>query len=268
MLAAVIGWPVEHSRSPAIHNTAAAATGADLVYVALPVEPGNGAEAAASMRTLGIRGMSVTMPHKVEVLDAVDELTPVAQVLGAVNHITNHDGHLVGNNTDGAGFVAGLRHDAGLELAGKRVGVFGAGGAARAIIHGCVEAGADVIVVARNAERAEHAAAVAPAGASSGTISMFAESDVVVNATPVGMAGSASEQDTPFDVAALVDGCTVVDIVYTPLETPLLRAARARGLVAVDGLSMLVGQAAEQFSAWTGFEAPYEAMRNAARHRS
>jgi len=104
MLAAVIGWPVEHSRSPAIHNAAAQAAGVDLVYTAMPVRPGDGAAAARSMRTLGLRGLSVTMPHKGDVIEALDTITPVADKLGAVNHITNTDGHLVGNNTDGDGF--------------------------------------------------------------------------------------------------------------------------------------------------------------------
>lgn len=265
-LAAVIGWPVEHSRSPAIHNAAAKAAGVDLVYTALPVRPGDGAAAASAVRTLGIRGLSVTMPHKVDVIEALDEVTPVAQALGAVNHITNNEGHLVGNNTDGAGFVSGLRHDAGVDLDGKVVGVFGAGGAARAIIHACADEGANVIVVARDSERARQAAELGGADAQPGSIEEFATADVVVNATPLGMAETEQSGAVPFDVGALRDHAVVVDIVYHPLATPLLVAARERNLAVVDGLSMLVGQAAEQFEAWTGHSAPIEAMRQAARN--
>lgn len=265
MLAAVIGWPVEHSRSPAIHNAAAQAVGVDLVYVALAVRPGQGAAAAAAMRTLGVRGMSVTMPHKADVIAALDELTPQAETLGAVNHITNTDGHLAGNNTDGPGFVLGLQRDAAVDVSEKRVGVFGAGGAARAVVAGCADSGADVVVVARDPTKAAKAASVAPGRATADTIDAFGECDVVVNATPIGMAGFKADVSVPFDVSALKDGTVVVDIVYKPLETPLLTAARTRGLPTVDGLSMLVGQAAAQFESWTGVEAPYDAMRAAAR---
>lgn len=264
-LAAVIGWPVEHSRSPAIHNAAAEAAGVDLVYTAQPVQPGNGAAAASAMRTLGMRGLSVTMPHKVDVMSALDEITPVAQALGAVNHITNTDGHLVGNNTDGSGFLLGLRHDADIDVNGLTVGVFGAGGAARSIIHACAAGGADVVVVARDHDRATTAAAVGNGNARVGQVDDFATVDVAVNATPVGMAGTSSESSVPFDVGGLGLNTVVVDVVYNPLDTPLLLAAKESGLVAIDGLSMLVGQAAAQFTAWTGVDAPLAAMRNAAR---
>ena len=263
-LAAVIGSPVEHSRSPAIHNAAAAATGADLVYTALPVAPGNAAAAVHAMRTLGIRGLSVTMPHKADVIDAVDELTPVAATLGAVNHLTNTGGHVVGNNTDGEGFVIGLQHHR-VALSGAHVGVFGAGGAARAIILACASAGADVSVVARDPARALAAAEIATdATVRDGDV--WPEVDIAVNATPVGMATSDNPEpaSTPFAVDRLKASCVVVDIVYTPLETALLSAARSRSLVAIDGLAMLAGQAAAQFEAWTGKQAPLDVMMAAA----
>ena len=182
-----------------------------------------------------------------------------------MNHITNTDGHLVGNNTDGAGFVRGLLADAGVGLSGARVGVAGAGGAARAIVAGCADAGADVVIVARNPDRAQAATAVAPTQAVVGAASDLSECAVVVNATPIGMRGVETDSTVPFDVDTLANDAVVVDIVYDPLETELLRRARERGLTAIDGLSMLVGQAAEQFTAWTGVDAPYEVMREAVR---
>ena len=264
-LAAVIGWPVEHSRSPAIHNAAAQAVGADLVYTALGVSPGAGVDAVAAMRTLGLRGMSVTMPHKQDVMAALDEITPVAQALGAVNHITNSDGHLVGNNTDGEGFLLGLDHH-GVAVDGLTVGVIGAGGAARAIIHACANAGANVVVIARNPDRAASAAAVGGATARVGSLEDLHALDMAVNATPVGMASNdpATSTATPFDPHVLRPGAVVVDIVYNPLETALLAQSRRCGLQCIDGLAMLVGQAAAQFETWTGYDAPFGVMMEAA----
>ena len=264
-LAAVIGWPVEHSRSPAIHNAAAQATGADLVYTAFAVEPGNAVAAIDAMRTLGIRGLSVTMPHKEAVIPALDEITPVARALGAVNHITNSNGHLVGNNTDGEGFLIGLSHH-GVTVEGKTVAVVGSGGAARAIIHAVADAGGNVVVIARNPDRAANAAAVGGANASVGSAGDIEAADIAVNATPLGMATSDPTTVTamPFDPSMLSTSSVVVDIVYNPLETALLAQSRARGLQGVDGLAMLVGQAAAQFVAWTGLDAPFDVMMRAA----
>ena len=264
-LAAVIGWPVEHSRSPAIHNAAAQAVGADLVYAALAVEPGNAPDAIDAVRTLGIRGLSVTMPHKEAVIPALDEITPVARTLGAVNHVTNRNGHLVGNNTDGEGFLIGLSHH-GVTVDARTVAVVGSGGAARAIIHGCASAGAEVIVLARNPDRAANAAAVGGSNARVGSAEDLATVDIAVNATPLGMATSDPKtlHTMPFDPAVLSAGSVVVDIVYNPLETALLAQARSLGLQGVDGLAMLVGQASAQFVAWTGLEAPFDVMMHAA----
>lgn len=265
MLAGVIGWPVEHSRSPQIHTAAARACGVDLAYVRFPVRPGEGAHAARSMVPLGIRGLSVTMPHKEAVIDACDELTVAAQRLNAVNHLTNDDGRIVGNNTDGAGFVAGFEFVTNEEMAGKQVVVFGSGGAARAIVDGCARAGAaSVGVIGRSPSRAESAASVAES-ARVVREGAFEYADVVVNATPVGMQGSPSEGESPFDVSRLRPSAIVVDIVYSPLVTPLLEAASKRGLRCVDGLAMLAGQAAEQFRQWTGVLPPLGELVTAAK---
>jgi shikimate dehydrogenase len=259
-LAAVIGDPVRHSLSPTIHNAAFAALGLDWVYVALPVAAGRGAEAVAAMATLGIEGLSVTMPHKVAVAGAVDRLTPVARRLGVVNCVFRHGGHLVGDSTDGDGFVRSLEVDSGISLDGRRVMVLGTGGAARAIIEavGRAQPG-ELVVVSRAPERSAAAAELATR-ARAGQLSEVGTMDVVVNATPVGMGGGPDPSGLPVPVEALHRGQVVVDIVYQPRRTELLAAAEAAGATAVNGVGMLVHQAALAFEHWTGQPAPLAAM--------
>lgn len=261
-VAAVIGDPVRHSLSPVIHNAAFEAAGLDWVFVAFEVPAGGGAAAVAAMRALGLGGLAVTMPHKSDVARAVDRLTPVASRLGAVNTVAWSGDELVGDSTDGAGFLDALRADEGFDPAGRRCLVVGAGGAARAVILALAEAGAAEVVVAnRTRSRAEAAVAVAPGVARLGTPDAAAAADLVVNATPLGMGG---DQTLPVDPARLGPGQVVVDLVYHPLVTPLLVAARARGAVAVGGLGMLIHQAAHQFRRWTGEDPPLGVMSAAA----
>ena len=261
---AVIGDPIGHSLSPVIHNAAFAATGLDWVCVALPIASDDAALATIAMRTFGLRNMSVTMPHKADVAAAVDELTPEARALGAVNCVVPaSDGRLTGHNTDGAGFLAGLEADLGVHVADREVVVLGAGGAARAIIAAVAGAGAaGISVVNRDPGRA--AAAVALGGQRCRVAGSDAldHADLVVNATSLGMAGVA-EGRLPADPARLPASCVVADIVYHPLETPFLVAARARGLRAANGVGMLIGQAAVAFRLWTGDDPPVATMRAA-----
>lgn len=261
-VAGVIGSPVRHSRSPAIHNAAFAAAGLDWTYVAFEVAAGAAGRALDGMRSLGLAGLSVTMPHKDAVAAAVDELSDDAAALGAVNCVVPlDDGRLRGENTDGAGFVRSLL-DAGFDPAGRSCCVVGAGGAARAVVLALARAGvASVTVVNRTAAKAEAAAALAgDIGRVATTVD--AQADLVVNATSIGMGASGG---LPFDPAILGGaGQVVADLVYQPLETPLLAAARAAGGTAVDGLGMLVHQAAIAFELWTGEAAPVDAMRAAA----
>ncbi len=260
-LAGVIGWPVRHSRSPDIHNAAYRALGLDWIYVALPVPPGHVPDALAGMRALGIEGLSVTMPHKAAVAAAVDALTADAAALGAVNSVRRDGERLVGDNTDGGGFVDSLR-DAGVDASGRRCVVLGAGGAARAVIRALATAGASqVVVVNRDASRAETAAALAGACGTTGTHDDLRTAELLVQATPVGMG---DDQTLAADPGLLPDGAVVADLVYHPLVTPLLAAASERGLTTVDGLGMLVHQAARQLHAWTGAEPPIGVMRDAA----
>ena len=266
-VAAVIGSPVRHSLSPALHNAAFAALGLDWVYLAFEVPEGRGAEAIGAMRTLGLGGLSVTMPHKAAVHDAVDERTPVAAALGAVNCVFRRDDRIVGDNTDGAGFVDALRLDEGIEVAGRRCVVVGAGGAGRAVAHAVAVAGAAVVaIVNRSPAPAARAVQIVGDRGRAGTVDDIPTADLVVNATPVGMGdGTAAGGATPVDPELLRAGQVVVDLVYQPETTALLRAARARGAVAVTGVGMLVHQAAHAFRRWTGLEPPLAPMTAAIR---
>lgn len=260
-LAGVIGWPVRHSRSPDIHNAAYRALGLDWVYVAMPVAPGAVPTALAGMRALGIQGLSVTMPHKAAVAAQVDVLTADAAALGAVNSVRRDGDRLVGDNTDGGGFVDSLS-DADVDPSGRRCVVLGAGGAARAVVRALAAAGAErVVVVNRDPGRAAAAAELAGRAGAVGTREDLADADLLVQATPVGMG---DDQTVAVDPGLLPDAAVVADLVYHPLVTPLLAAAGDRGLRTVDGLGMLVHQAARQLRAWTGAEPPVDVMRAAA----
>jgi shikimate dehydrogenase len=278
----VIGDPVRHSLSPVLHNSAFAALDLDWAYLALPVREGEAPGAIAGVRALGIDGLSVTMPHKAAVVALMDSLSPVASALGALNTVVRRGSALVGDNTDGPGFLDSLRIDQGIDPAGMRAVVLGAGGAARAVVLALAGAGAEqVVVVNRSPQRglaaAELSGLVGNEGRAIDASDLAAVSeevgraDLVVNATPVGMDGTAAviamgsrRADLPLDPDLLRPGQVVVDLVYHPIVTPLMDEARQRGAMVVGGLGMLVHQAAHQFSLWTGQEAPLAVMSAAA----
>lgn len=259
-LAAVIGSPVRHSLSPALHNAGFDAAGLDWRMVAFEVAPGDGSAAVTAMRTLRIGGLAVTAPHKADVAGAVDEVDPAAAALRSVNTVVlRDDGSTFGASTDGAGFVDSLRA-ANVGIERSRFLVLGAGGAARSIVEAVGRSGAAAIVVVnRDPGRAAEAAALAPA-ARVGTLDDLAATDVLVNATSVGM----GDDESPVDAGVLHAGLTVVDIVYHPLDTALLRAARRAGARTVDGLGMLVHQAVRQQLLWTGVQPDAAVLRAAA----
>ncbi len=262
-VAAVIGDPVAHSRSPRILNAAFAALDLDWIYVAFPVPDGAGAGAVEAMRTLGIAGLSVTTPHKDAVAAAVDRRTPAAEVLGACNCVFRQGDELVGDSTDGDGFVRALRAEIGLDLAGRTVGVIGAGGAARSIVDAVGRAGAtEVVVVNRTGSRGARAAGIHPVGRV-GEPEDLGAAEIVVNATSVGMVGGPAPGALPVASEVLRPDHIVADIVYQPLVTPFMAAAEAIGATVVGGLPMLVHQAAIAFEHWTGHAAPVEVMRDA-----
>jgi shikimate dehydrogenase len=260
-LAAVIGWPVRHSLSPAMHNAAFAALGADWRYVAFEVPAGEAIRALDAMRALGIGGLSVTMPHKEAIAEAVDELDPAAAALHSANTVVPVEGGLMrGYSTDGAGFVASLR-DEGIDPAGLRVVVVGAGAAGRSVIDALARAGvAAVSVVNRSEDRAGAAAALAGPLGRVGTPDDIVDADLVVNATSIGMGGD----ELPLDRTFLRPQHIVADLVYHPLDTALLAAARAIGARTVDGLGMLVHQAVLQQELWLGVRPDPAVMRAAA----
>jgi shikimate dehydrogenase len=276
-LVGVIGSPVAHSLSPVLHEAAFRALGLSESWrsFAFEVAPGHAAAALYDMRQAGVVGLSVTMPHKAAVAALVDERSDVARRLDAVNCVTNREGRLHGTNTDGEGFVASLVRGAAFDPAGRRCLVIGAGGAARAVVLALAQAGAaEVAVVNRTPERAVAAADLAgPAGAVVGAdpaggafAQVVASADLVVQATPVGMTGVPGTDAGHWLVAPelLHAGQVAADLVYAPRPTRWLAAAAAVGAQPLDGLGMLVHQAAAQLAGWTGLEPPVEAMWRAA----
>ncbi len=264
-LVAVIGSPVRHSLSPALHNAAFASGGLDWRMVAFDVIAGGAVAALEAMKTLGIAGYAVTMPHKADVAAAVDRIGATAVALGSVNTVVlRPDGSTFGTSTDGDGFVASVDLT-GFELAGAKVAVLGAGGAARSIIEALGRSGVDdIAVINRTTANAEFAASLAPV-ARVGGVDDVTRAALLVNTTPVGMGHAANVGgELPLDPALLRSDLVVADIVYHPLVTPLLRAAATVGAATIDGLGMLVHQAALQQQLWTGQRPDPAGMRAAA----
>lgn len=262
----VIGDPVAHSLSPVIHNAGFVALGLDWVCVAFPTGTGAAAAALGGMSALGIAGLSVTMPHKAAVIDALDGITATAELLRAVNCISRSESGLFGHNTDGAGFLAAIRADFEFDPAGKVCAVLGAGGAARSVILALAQAGAaEVRVVNRTRESAEKAVHLAGAAGKVVEVEAIRGADLVINATSVGMAGtsSGSTQDMPCNPSLLGADQILADLIYHPRQTELMRQAELQGCRVSNGLSMLIHQAAVAFEIWTGHKAPIEAMTRA-----
>lgn len=257
VLYGVFGDPVGHSLGPVMHNAAFRYAGVNGAYLAFRVKDIRAAVDA--VRALGIRGVSVTIPHKVSVMDHLDEIAPMARKIGAVNTVINRDGRLAGYNSDSLGAVAALSEK--VNLAEKTVAVLGAGGAARAVGFGVRAEGAAVTVVNRSVDRGETLAR--DIGAEFRPLKNFdpAAFQVLVNTTPLGM--SPNFNDTPISADALTPGTLIMDTVYNPRETRLLWEAKQRSCVTIDGLAMFVYQGAFQFELWAGEKAPLPVMRAA-----
>ncbi|MGQ0670315.1 MAG: shikimate dehydrogenase [Actinomycetota bacterium] len=260
----VIGWPVSGSLSPRIHNAAFDALDLDWVYVPLPVPPRGLPVALAGLATLGFVGANVTMPHKTEAAEIIDELSEDSARLRAVNTIVVDAAGLHGHNTDAPGFDRFLRRDAGFDPAGASALIYGAGGAARACALALARAGLVALTVAaRDPSRAE-GIRLALEGLSTDLAvipfdeATLIEASLVVNATPLGASGES------LPLPPLVPGTLVVDLLYRPAITPLQAAARAAGAAALGGLGLLLHQAALSFELWTGRPAPVSVMSAAA----
>lgn len=263
----IVGNPVRHSLSPAMHNAAFAALGMNCVYVPLPVtDLRKGLE---GLKALGFRGVSVTIPHKKDIVRYVDVLDPVAARIGAVNTLVIGsreevaDRLVYGYNTDWVGANRALLEKR--ELKGARVLVLGAGGSARAIGYGLLEAGAEIVLSNRTVARGQDLANQLGCKFCSSDQLGKVEADVLINTTSVGMAPA--DDKSPVDQKLLDKFSVVMDIVYAPLATRLLREAAASGCEVIDGLAMLLYQGVAQFELWTGRSAPVEVMQNVLRER-
>jgi shikimate dehydrogenase len=257
-LCGIVLHPAAHTRSPAMHNAAYAALGLDAVFVACDVTPARLAAAIAGARALGIRQLAVSIPHKEAVIGHLDEVDETARRIGAVNTVTLQGGRLIGSNTDWLGVARALERET--DLAGRRAVVLGAGGTARAALFALRQRGARVAVLNRTPARAE--ALGRELGAEQvGGLEELARIDfeVLVNTTSVGL----NSDESPVPASALRASSVVLDAVYDPPETRLLREARARGARTVAGKWMLVEQALEQIRLWSGKSAPADVLAQA-----
>ncbi len=275
----IMGHPLGHSVSPVFQQAAFDALGIDCRYEPWPTPPDRLAERFETLRDPGHLGANITVPHKVAALSLVDDLDPAASRIGAVNTVVRGDaGRLTGYNTDATGFVQSLRFDAGFDPSGCIAAIVGSGGAARAVAFGLADAGARELVIFNRTETKAHElrdavqegadarVRVAPMTGDHHALLSNEPLGLLVQCTSVGMNGGPDEGGMPEIAGGLVSETTLVcDLVYNPLDTPLLRFARERGAQTLEGLGMLVRQGGEAFTLWTGQPAPYDVMERAAR---
>lgn len=266
----LLGWPLGHSLSPAMHNAAFAASGLDYIYLPLSTPPNLLSQAVAGIRALGFVGVNVTIPHKVAIMDYLDEVDISAKLVGAVNTIVVKEARLIGYNTDADGYIRSLEQ-AGITIAGKSAVIFGAGGAARAVVAGLVGADiASVTIGARDQSKADgiaqlFAGAVPVNGVawdSSAFAAALSQTNLVVNATPLGMYPAiAGQPSVPWDL--LQQSVVISDLVYNPPITSFIAEGTRRGHTVVGGAGMLIEQGALAFELWTGCKADTQVMRQA-----
>lgn len=269
----LIGDPVEHSISPAIHNAAFKKIGLDYIYLPFHVPEKNLAGAVNAIRSLNLRGINVTIPHKVAVIPLLDEMEATAEKIGAVNTIVNDSGRLKGCNTDAAGFLRALA-EKGIDPSGKKVVILGAGGVSRAISYILAEQGSDIDILSRS-KTLEYAAKLAVSIYSytknkiraielndANLKQSLKQADILINATSIGMSPDTGRTLVPQKL--LKPEMVVFDVVYNPEKTRLIQDAEQAGAKAVGGLDMLTWQGALAFQLWTGIEAPLAVMKNTA----
>ena len=254
----IIGWPVEHSLSPYMHNAAFKALGLKAVYGLFPVKPEELEKAVSGLKALHIHGVSVTIPHKEKILSLLDEIDPVAFEIGAVNTVVLKEERLLGFNTDWIGVKRALEEVT--PLAGKRAVVIGAGGASRAVVYALCQGGAKVVIYNRTFEKAQNLARIFGVEANPWEELPSAEGDLLLQTTSVGL----NEDRSPVPKEILPRFKVAMDIVYTPLKTTFLKEAKEAGCQTINGLKMLVYQGAEQFRLFTGKAPPVKLMEEAA----
>ena len=270
----IIGYPIGHSISPIFQQAGLDHLGIDATYEKWEVTPEGVGDFVAGLRAPGTLGINITVPHKQAVIPFLDEVDEWATAAGAVNTIVNHDGHLMGHNTDGPGFLRALLVETGYDPSRTRALILGAGGAARGILLALVRGGVDSLVIAnRTLERAETLAQLSSDnGVGSEAISLSgdalteaaASANLIVNCTTMGMSHGPDEHGSPISAAQIPATAIVNDVVYTPLLTPILKEAAAAGATALGGLHMLVYQGVLSFQMWTGVDAPVDVMLAAA----
>lgn len=260
---AIFGHPVSHSKSPAMHNAAFRHLAIDACYIAFDVKPHMLKEAVYAIRALNIKGLNITIPHKESVLEYLDQLSPEAEVIGAVNTIKNQEGSLLGFNTDGRGFIQSLT-ERGISVCGKKVLVLGAGGASKAVVYSLLKEGAEVFIYNRTLDKAlalirrYQSRPIELVTADRLSDKGFVGSmDIVVNTTSVGL----QDNEMPIAKELLLSKHVVCDLIYH--QTLLLKSAAERGCVTIDGSGMLLWQGVYAFEIWTGQKAPVEVMREA-----
>ncbi|WNC16821.1 shikimate dehydrogenase [Brevibacillus brevis] len=265
-LVGLFGHPVSHSQSPMMHNAAFAEAGLDYAYVAFDVESNSLEDAVAGIRALGLKGINVTIPHKVAIMPMLDEIDPLAKRIGAVNTVVIEDGRLIGYNTDGMGYVRSLVEETGIQLEQQIVTMLGAGGAARAVAFTLAEKGVkEIRIINRSRERAALLAESLQTIVSTRIVEQgegqeaIADASLLINTTSIGMLPNVNEMPVPKEW--LHDRLIVSDLIYNPLETKLLTEARAIGARVHSGVGMFVNQGALAFELWTGKKAPAEMMR-------
>ncbi len=263
----ILGWPVEHSLSPIMHNAAFAAADLDYAYVPLPVKPCDLPQAIDGLKAMGFIGVNVTIPHKVAIMSYLDEIDRSAKVVGAVNTIVIQNGRCIGHNTDAEGFIRSLE-SRNVTIANKKAVLLGAGGAARAVVAGLLDHGITRITVAtRDISKAEHFIRTFPqddglTGCTwyDGIFSrVLTECDILINCTPVGMSPH-TEGELPIDWSAVNPSAVVCDLIYNPPHTRFLANAAERGHIIINGQGMLIEQGALAFKLWTSQWPSYEVM--------
>ena len=256
----LIGWPVEHSRSPLMHNAAFAARGLDWHYALLPTPPDRLQVTIDRIRSGELAGASVTIPHKSAVMPLLDEIEPAALSIGAANTIVVREGRLIGCNTDVIGFTRALS-EMNVDVGGKACAVLGAGGAARAVVHALRGLGGRVTIYARDVAKARALIGSAGQARSLNDLDRLeSETALVVNATPIGMAPRTNASPWPDDVK-FPAGALAFDLIYNPRRTRWMAQAEQCGARSTNGLAMLVYQGAAAFEMWTGLAAPVAVMR-------